>query len=143
MPEKAFDYQGRRCGRLVACYFHHSLVRSGNRTKAVWVCRCDCGRYEFRQPARWIRKKVQSDCCEICLREREMITKSGVPLRLSKKYAPARLMRWIGDMRALGLSDDEICAIRQGGTISTPGKTADEIRAALNACLSERPMQQP
>ncbi len=37
-------------------------------------------------------------------------------------------MKWIQSMRDLGLNDDEIVAIRQVDSITTKGKTAEQLR---------------
>lgn len=134
-PPLARDYTGLRCGRMVAGYFHREKENSGGRYTSVWVCRCDCGRYEFRKPYKWAKGLKKSDMCEVCEREQEML--SGGGFRKSKKTMPDRLMRWAGEMNALGLDDNEICAIRVAG-VDTHGRSIDEIRSDLNGCVVAR-----
>ena len=134
-PELARDYTGLRCGRMIACYFHREQQKSGSRNISIWVCRCDCGRYEFRKPYRWAKGIKKSDMCEVCEREQEMLLGGG--FRKSKKTMPERLMRWVGKMKALGLDEDQICAIRMA-EIETHGRSIDEIRSDLKGCAPTR-----
>jgi len=108
------------------------------RGKSIWVCRCDCGKYEFRKPCKWLRAKNQlpskePDKCEICkIRDRN---RQGINTLASTRTAvtrPDRLMKWVNKMRGLGLSDMEIADIRRLDIISTEGKTVKEIREELN-----------
>ena len=130
-PAGANDYTGARSGRMQACYYVKTKELSGSRFRDVWVCRCDCGLFEFRSPSRWTRKGITDDACEPCRRKAEMIS-AGRPDTAgnSKKTMPERLMRWVSQMRGMGFSDDEICAIRRLD-ITTNGMSSSEIRAAI------------
>jgi hypothetical protein len=57
----AKDYTGIRRGRLVAAYWYETDSRKG----PLWVCRCDCGKYELRRPRTW-SKKTEQDACKVC-----------------------------------------------------------------------------
>ena len=130
-PAGATDYVGTRIGRMVACYYVTTKVLSRQRRRDVWVCRCDCGLYEFRCPSAWFRKGVSDDACEFCRRKSQMISgEPQEPSRKSKKTMPERLMRWVNEMRALGLADSEICDIR-ALNITIIGLSVEGIRAAI------------
>ncbi|MCO7246357.1 hypothetical protein [Halomonas sp. Mc5H-6] len=68
--------------------------------------------------------------CEICEREREML--NGFQPKASRRTQGERLLRWVEEMRHLGLNDAEITAIRCNDSLTTKGKTAEEIRQALD-----------
>lgn len=40
---KATDHTGKRYGRLVAIQICGKKIHSNNKTRNVWLCRCDCG----------------------------------------------------------------------------------------------------
>ena len=55
------DYSGFRRGHMTAFRYH-----SGGKGGSVWLCRCDCGKYEFRKVAKWASKAEHPDCCAVC-----------------------------------------------------------------------------
>ncbi|USW95372.1 hypothetical protein NHF39_00865 [Pseudomonas proteolytica] len=123
-PERATDYTGKKRGRMTAYAWHRPSL-AGNGT--WWICRCDCGLYEYRRPGTWASKPLPGDMCEVCLRSQEMM--SGPT---SKQRTLERLASWIRRMRELGLSDLEITQLRAPGVdIDTAGKTAAEIRKQI------------
>lgn len=129
-PENARDHAGIRNGRMTAQFF---LRQTANGQSSWWVVKCDCGKYELRKKlGKWTSKHDGNDMCEICEREAEML--SGLIPRKSKAKMGERLFKWIDSMRALGLTDEEIVAIRQGD-ITTKGKDKNQIRAALKGAL--------
>ena len=60
-PEASPDYSGFRRGRMVAFRYHES-----GKSGAKWLCRCDCGKYEIRRAAKWVKKPESPDCCIVC-----------------------------------------------------------------------------
>lgn len=123
-PVRATDYTGLRRGRMTA-YAWHRASNSGNGT--WWVCRCDCGLYEYRRPGTWMSRPLPSDMCEVCLRAKEMMRGPN-----AKQNALERLAAWIQKMRAMGLSDLEITQLRAPGmNVDTAGKTLEEVRAEI------------
>lgn len=123
-PPQATDYTGLRRGRMTA-YTWHRPSCSGKGT--WWVCRCDCGLYEYRRPGTWASKPLPGDMCELCLRAKEMFRGPN-----SRQQMPERLAAWIQKMRALGLSDLEIALIRAPGmNVDTAGRSLDEVREQL------------
>ena len=54
---------GRRAGRLTAVGV--SSRRKANGT-AIWVCRCDCGRYVERRAKALTNPKNDVDACDLC-----------------------------------------------------------------------------
>ncbi len=63
-PENAADHTGKRRGRMTAIAWCRPS-RSGKGT--VWVCRCDCGLFEYRRPGTWASKPFPEDRCRTCL----------------------------------------------------------------------------
>ncbi|MDP2128160.1 MAG: hypothetical protein Q8K97_12370 [Pseudohongiella sp.] len=125
-PESARDYSGRKMGRLTAMFW---FCRSKCGESSVWVVRCDCGRYEFRKKlARWLNRGQQNAMCEVCERELEIINKDK---GRSRATSGERTLKWIKAMQRLGLSDDEIMAIRAKNNITTTNKTLSDIRREL------------
>lgn len=59
-----------------------------------------------------------------------MVAGNIEPEKKSKKTMPDRLMRWIHQLRAIGLTDDEICKVRQSN-ITITGMSASEVRALI------------
>lgn len=131
-PEDAADHTGIRHGWMTAMsWFRRSQGKKNKARNAVWVARCDCGRYEFRRPGNWLNHpspESDPDRCEYC-RRTDVVKNSGN----SKDKMPIRLMAWVRSMRAVGLTDDEITQVRIAGVIRTEGVTAEQIRAQLNA----------
>lgn len=129
LPTEANDYTGLRHGRMTAFqYFRPS--RKNRAVRAVWVARCDCGRYEFRRPGRWIKHpspEFDPDRCEYCRRTDTIVRNGG---KSADQTRPQRLMAWVRSMRCLGFSDEEITQIRNSD-IQTAGCTSDQIRAQL------------
>ena len=75
-PVSAKDYTGMRHGRMTAISWFRPSRNGG---KTVWIARCDCGKYEFRRPARWASHPSPDDDpdrCEHC-RRRDVIKKQG------------------------------------------------------------------
>lgn len=119
-PDNAADHTGKRRGTLTAIAWYRPS-RSGKGT--VWLCRCDCGLFEYRRPGTWANRPSPDDTCKACLRAK------GPNARHT---APARLQRWADSLRSLGLTDAEIARIRAPGMmVETRGLTAIEIREQL------------
>jgi hypothetical protein len=131
-PKDAVDHTGLRHGRMTAIsWFRRSKGKKNKAINAVWVARCDCGRYEFRRPGNWLNHpspEIDPDRCEYCRRIDTIKNKGN-----SKDKMPNRLMAWIRSMRAIGLTDEEIVQIRKSEGINTKGCTAEKIRASLNS----------
>ncbi|MCO8161313.1 hypothetical protein NJC38_03990 [Pseudomonas sp. 21LCFQ010] len=97
--------------------------RSHSGKATVWLCRCDCGLFEYRRPGTWVARPFPDDMCRACLRAK------GPNARHT---APERLQRWCEELRSLGLTDVEIARIQApGATVEARGKTAAEIREQL------------
>lgn len=126
-PEGIRDYTGMRHDRMTALWYQFQA----NSGKSVWLCRCDCGFYEYRKPAIWLRDRERDrpDCCDIC----RMRDGSIQPKReRSAATHPERLMAWIKRMQELGLTDEEITDIHTlGNGLQTKDRSLDEIRAEL------------
>jgi len=60
-PYSAIDYSGFRRGNLVAFRYHGSHSKKGS----IWLCKCDCGKYEFRVVGKWAKKDAD-DACIVC-----------------------------------------------------------------------------
>ncbi|GAB7528606.1 hypothetical protein PS3A_10150 [Pseudomonas sp. 3A(2025)] len=119
-PEHAADHTGKRRGQMTAIAWSRPS-RSGKGT--VWLCRCDCGLFEYRRPGTWVSKPFPDDLCHMCQRAK------GANARAA---APERLQRWVDGLRSLGLTDTEITHIQSlGMQVETKGKTALEIRGQL------------
>ncbi|GAB7529707.1 hypothetical protein PS3A_21170 [Pseudomonas sp. 3A(2025)] len=119
-PDHACDYTGKQRGKMTAIAWH----RPGCSGKATsWLCRCECGRYEYRRPGTWESKTHPDDMCDVCLHAR------GPNAR---QTARQRLMQWAHDLRCQGLSDEEITRLQAPGmNVDTKGKTAAEIREQI------------
>lgn len=119
-PEHAADHTGKRRGQMTAIAWSRPS-RSGKGT--VWLCRCDCGLFEYRRPGTWANKPFPDDRCHVCQRPQ------GPNAR---NTAPVRLQRWIDGLRSLGLTEVEITRIQSlGMRVETKGKTVLEIREQL------------
>ncbi|HAO01687.1 MAG: hypothetical protein Tp170SUR00d2C46354221_38 [Prokaryotic dsDNA virus sp.] len=127
MPATAKDYAGMRNGRMTAFFWFRE---SPSKTSSIWVVKCDCGRYEFRKKiGRWIKGyKDGNDMCEICEREREMLTG-----RTSKENEGKRRLRFIEKMRTKGLQDNDIERLMRLGVGLETAKTKSEILDAIDA----------
>lgn len=63
------DLTGRHSGRLVVqgMFDHKAMGRTRNPKRgALWVVRCDCGRYEVRSRKGLLNEGNQGDRCEAC-----------------------------------------------------------------------------
>ncbi len=60
-PAQATDYTGRQRGKMTAIAWYRAS-RSGKGT--LWLCRCECGRYEYRRPGTWAARPHPEDRCE-------------------------------------------------------------------------------
>ncbi|CAM3371237.1 hypothetical protein BZK31_18530 [Pseudomonas floridensis] len=119
-PGHATDHTGKRRGKLTAIAWCRSS-RSGK--GAVWVCRCDCGVFEYRRPGTWASKSSPDDMCDGCLRSK------GPNAR---ETAPVRLQRWVDSLRGIGLTEAEIGLIQAPGMmVETRGLSIEEIREQL------------
>lgn len=124
-PAHATDHTGERRGKMTAIAWCRSS-RSGKGT--VWLCRCSCGRYEYRRPGRWQSRPFPDDQCDVCLHAQ------GPNARHT---ASARLQQWTDRLLKQGLTEREIEQIRAPGAgVETRGRTVTEIREQL---ARERP----
>ncbi|MCO8169347.1 hypothetical protein NJC40_16395 [Pseudomonas sp. 21LCFQ02] len=120
-PLNAADHTGKRRGTMTAIAWYRAS-RSGKGT--LWLCRCDCGLYEYRRPGTWGTKRFPDDQCQVCQRNAQGPNASDT--------APARLQQWTDKLRCLGLSDEEIGQIRAiGANVDTRGQTLEQIREQL------------
>lgn len=118
-PMDAADHTGKRRGKMTAIAWYRPS-RSGKGT--LWLCRCDCGLYEYRRPGTWTTKLFPDDMCGACQHQGPN----------ARDTAPARLRKWIDGLRILGLTTEEIEQISApGADVETRGKTLDEIREQL------------
>lgn len=118
-PMDAADHTGKRRGKMTAIAWYRPS-RSGKGT--LWLCRCDCGLYEYRRPGTWATKLFPDDMCGVCQHKGPN----------ARDTATARLQKWIDGLRSLGLTTEEIEQISApGADVETKGKTLDEIRAQL------------
>lgn len=119
-PDYAIDHTGKQRGKMTAIAWY----RASNMGKgALWLCRCECGVFEYRRPGNWASKPHPDDMCDVCLRAKGPN---------SKVTAQARFQQWTDGLRSLGLTDEEIAQIQTLGTaVETRGKTADEIRRQI------------
>jgi len=127
-PEHEQDFTGLRHGRMTAIAWHRTNKKKPS--QSYWVCRCDCGRYEFRKPARWAKHACTEDTPQDKCRHCELSKSIGKGNKYQSR--PGRLLIWVGSMRRLGFTDDGICRIRQF-EITTRGKNAEQIRKELAA----------
>lgn len=99
-PADASDHTGKRRGTMTAiAWCRPCPLRKGT----VWLCRCDCGLYEYRRPGTWQTRQHPDDRCDVCLR-----------------------------LRDLGITDEEITQLQAPGMkVDTKGKTAAEIREQI------------
>lgn len=139
-PPGCKDFTGLRCGKLTALFFLKFKNPGKPRSKAIWVCRCDCGKYELRIPCKWIRENNQNkfDECSVCRLKTLALKGELNPFALGKnkqnhdQTRPARLMRWVDHMRSIGLSDNEICDIRKFNVNFEKGSDSETIRLAIS-----------
>ena len=124
LPALAFDFSGWRRGRMIAFRFFR-LHRNGK--SAIWVARCDCGRFEFRRPYKWLKHPNDLDMCEVCEREREVL--SGYRFGSGERHQQ-RLLVWVAHQRRLGLTDAEIAAVRRLD-LTVRGKSLEQIREEI------------
>ena len=119
-PDHAIDHTGKRRGKMIAiAWYRASTLGKGT----LWLCRCECGLFEYRRPGNWQSRPHPDDMCDTCLRAKGPI---------SKVTAQARYRQWIEGLRDLGLTDDEITRITASGSkVETRGKTAAEIREQI------------
>ena len=61
MPPWATDLTGMRRGHITALRYHRTNKNNGPK----WLVRCDCGRYELRRAATWL-KTAAFDACQQC-----------------------------------------------------------------------------
>ncbi|RUR43375.1 hypothetical protein [Vreelandella populi] len=123
-PARYKNFEGCRSGRLVAIFWWKK-TRSGQ--ASVWLVKCDCGRYEFRrQLSRWLKKVDSNEMCEVCEREKEMLSQQ----KSSRKTSGERTLNWAHKLKALGLTDKEISHVRKL-EIDTKGLSAEQIRLNL------------
>ncbi|GAB7527789.1 hypothetical protein PS3A_01950 [Pseudomonas sp. 3A(2025)] len=119
-PENVADHTGKRRGKMIAIAWYRPS-RTGKGT--VWLCRCECGLFEYRRPGTWESKPHPDDMCDACLRAKGPN---------SKVTAKARYQQWIEGLRDLGLTDNEVTQIiASGSAIETRNKTAADIREQL------------
>lgn len=119
-PAYAIDHTGKRRGKMTAIAWYHP---SHSGKGALWLCRCECGLFEYRRPGNWGTKPHPEDMCDTCLRAK------GPNAR---QTAQARLQRWTESLRNLGLTDTEIALIQTLGIdIEIQGKTAAEVREQI------------
>lgn len=122
-PTQAADHTGKRRGQMTAIAWARSS-RSGKGT--VWLCRCDCGLYEYRRPGTWGSRSCPEDMCAVCLQVKVL---SGGPT------TPQRRQAWADGLRAMGLSEAEIGRIQAlGKQVQTRGCSLVEIREQLACC---------
>lgn len=120
-PDSAVDYTGRRRGKMTAFAW---CRRSHSGKATVWLCRCDCGLFEYRRPGTWAARPFPDDMCRACLQAK------GPNARHT---APERRQRWCEELRSLGLTDAEIARIQApGANVETRGRAAVEIREQLS-----------
>ena len=62
-PDNARDYSGFKRGFLTAFRYHGA---SNGKSGGLWLCRCDCGKYEFRRARRWVESPDAPDACTVC-----------------------------------------------------------------------------
>lgn len=125
-PAQATDYTGRQRGKMTAIAWYRPS-RSGKGT--LWLCRCECGRYEYRRPGTWAARPHPEDRCEACLRAK------GPNAR---QTAPRRFQQWLEGLRELGLTEEEITRLQvQGSKVETRGRTAQEIREQMQCSAGE------
>lgn len=118
-PMNVADHTGKRRGKMTAIAWCRPS-RSGKGT--LWLCRCDCGLYEYRRPGTWATKLFPDDMCRVCQHKRPN----------ARNTAPARLQKWIDGLRILGLTMEEIEQISApGADVETRGKTVEDIREQL------------
>lgn len=119
-PDYAIDHTGKRRGKMTAiAWYRASTMGKG----ALWLCRCECGLFEYRRPGNWQSRPHPDDMCDVCLRAKGPN---------SKVTATVRYQQWTDGLRDLGLTEDEITQITASGkAIETRGKTAAEIREQL------------
>ncbi|MBA1201694.1 hypothetical protein G7009_07955 [Pseudomonas capeferrum] len=128
-PDHVADYTGKQRGKMTAIAWCRAS-RSGKGT--VWLCRCNCGLYEYRRPGTWAARPYLDDMCSVCRHAQ------GPNAR---QTAPERLQRWIDGLRSLGLADAGIARIQVLGIrVKTRDKTVIEIREQIaNALREEQP----
>ncbi|GAB7532842.1 hypothetical protein PS3A_52580 [Pseudomonas sp. 3A(2025)] len=121
-PADASDHTGKRRGTMTAiAWCRPCPLRKGT----VWLCRCDCGLYEYRRPGTWQARPHPDDRCDVCVRLRAERPNS---LRTAQK----RRLQWEQDLRDLGITDEEITQLQAPGMkVDTKGKTAAEIREQI------------
>ena len=119
-PDYAIDHTGKQRGKMTAiAWYRSSTLGKG----ALWLCRCECGLFEYRRPGNWASRPHPEDMCDVCLRARGPN---------SKVTAQVRFQQWIDGLRSLGLTDEEIAQVTaSGNAIETRGKTAAEIREQI------------
>lgn len=130
LPDGCTDFSGHRRGRMTAIAYHH---QSENKKYAVWACRCDCGKFEYRRPARWLRKLLPDDMCDECIRTQEMLQGGQGK---SKRTHPERLKSFIDKLIRLGLTGEEAVRVLDLD-ITVTGMSACQIKAALKPKDSE------
>ncbi|GAB7527784.1 hypothetical protein PS3A_01890 [Pseudomonas sp. 3A(2025)] len=119
-PDYAIDHTGKRRGKMTAIAWY----RSSNMGKgALWLCRCECGLFEYRRPGNWQSRPHPDDMCNACLRAKGPN---------SKVTAHVRYQQWIEGLRDLGLTENEVTQIiASGSAIETRDKTAAEVREQI------------
>lgn len=120
-PLNAADHTGKRRGKMTAIAWYRAS-RSGKGT--LWLCRCDCGLYEYRRPGTWGSKRFPDDQCHVCQQKGQGPN--------ARDTAEVRLRQWMNDLLRLGLSDEEIDQIRApDANVETRGRTLEQIREQL------------
>lgn len=119
-PDHAIDYTGKQRGTMTAIAWYRPS-RSGKGT--LWLCRCQCGVYEYRRPGTWAARPHPDDMCDACLRAKGPN---------SKVTFPERLQQWLEGLRELGLTEEELTRLQaKDSKVDTRGQTAAQIREQM------------
>ena len=113
---------GMRRGALVAVSFHHQKKSHKN----VWLMRCDCGAYTYRNIDGWLKRVgTHGDQCEAC-EYKQSISPTG---KLSRKTFNTRYARWVRKMEAQGFTREECALCKE---YKLPADDLVWLRGALN-----------
>lgn len=103
------EFQGQQRGRITALRFWGYSGKG----EAVFLVRCDCGRYAFRKIIKWVSKGQHPDKCGVCEK-----TGSLSLCNKSRDRTGLRRAAWLASLREEGLTEEQ-CSLIEKYSLNT------------------------
>jgi hypothetical protein len=71
-PTFTTNHTGKKLGRLTVVGYYGANERRNDARKHIWLVRCVCGMYEFRNGKSLLQGKEVSPMCQICRKVEEL-----------------------------------------------------------------------